>query len=419
MPEERRLRLLVLSDMHAYCGAARDKAPSSIQITGRDPEDVDVFNGCLVALKASGVEQVDAVLCAGDMTDEADPEALERVWAFLNQVASALGARLIATTGNHDVDSRGRRGVDPRESLLDLQPLFPTGTEPGQQHYFTHHFCLDEIGETPILVLNSSAHHGMVHEVVTQDGTPWNEHEYNHGRVTRATIAKISAALDAQTADRTSVMLTHHHPIQLPGSDASELSQMVDGAELLNALARHGQWLVIHGHKHRPFIHYAPGGGGSPVIVSVGSMGATMDGEYEQAVENQIYLIELLSPSEADALHLGVAGTVRAWTREPWGRPAWREAAPQDALPALNGFGWRENPATVSRGIADWLGRQGGSATIQEVEQEFPALPYLIPSDLELTISHLERNRGCMVVRDTGGQVVRIELNLDGRREGA
>lgn len=68
---------------------------------------------------------------------------------------------------------------------------------------------------------------------------------------------------------------------------------------------------------------------------------------------------------------------------------------------------------TVSRQLVQWLQTQGGSATHEEIVTEFPCFPYLTPSDLALTLSHLERSGNCMVVRDKAGGLERLELDVD------
>lgn len=404
MSDKTGLRLLVVSDLHAFCGEAGDRAPSTFRISGTDERAAKFFDDCLKALAAGGVDRVDAVLCAGDLTDKAEPEALERVWALLNDLATKLSAPLIATAGNHDLDSRGLYHVDPKDSLLDLHPYFPTGTLEGQLRYFAHHFDIQSVAGTRVVTLNSSAHHGLTQSKKEQAV----DIESDHGRITSSTIARLKKAMQDSPSAGPSILLTHHHVVQLPDHDLAENSIMVDSGLLIDALAEDGQWLIIHGHKHRPYIHYAPGTGGSPAVFSAGSMGAIMDGEFSQAVENQFFLIELLKEEFALQLGLGVSGIVKTWTRSPWGKEPWRRATGSDAMPAVSGFGWRADPTVVASRIMDLLSEDPSSCSYADIASRIDTLPYLAPDDLKRTIAILEK-RGCIVTFDANGAIERLE----------
>ena len=105
-------------------------------MTGAASQAAKLFSDVEHALAASDIADIDYVLCAGDITNRADAPALERAWGMVASLASNLGARLIATAGNHDYASHSRDDppdltadlpaeVDPKDALLQLDPQGP------------------------------------------------------------------------------------------------------------------------------------------------------------------------------------------------------------------------------------------------------------------------------------------------------
>lgn len=82
----------------------------------------------------------------------------------------------------------------------------------------------------------------------------------------RARLAEVLRALRAETCFR--VLLIHHPP--LPGQ-ASRFRGLTDAAELSDILRQEGAELVLHGHNHRPMLHWAHGPHGRIPVVGVPS----------------------------------------------------------------------------------------------------------------------------------------------------
>lgn len=368
-----RLRMLVLSDLHAYEGGATDGSPSLLAFGAGGQAAAGVFDDCLRALREAGINDVDLVLCAGDITDRADPEGLRQAWAQLVRVATALNGRLVATSGNHDYDSRSRLGVSPKASLLALEPTFPALDNELQRDYFAFDFAHLASDRYEIVTLNSAAQHGYVID---------DEAEFNHGRVVPETVARIEKhmrSLPSRPYHR--VLLTHHHLVQLPLFDLAETSQMRDSHRLLRALDEDGPWFVVHGHKHRPWLQYGPGGGGAPILFSAGSFSVNLGGGvFGGATRNQFYVVDLLDREESAGLDLDLAGNFSAWSYN--GRH-WARSGPNDGLPGQGGFGWRISPSRVAAWIGEAVEKAGGVMTWAQLVEEQPRLPYVLPDDLE------------------------------------
>lgn len=81
------------------------------------------------------------------------------------------------------------------------------------------------------------------------------EDEDQHGRVLNDQSERLKASLEKSPPTGHRLLLIHHHPVQLPLIDLQERSQIRDAELLLQALEEDGPWLVVHGHKHRPWLH--------------------------------------------------------------------------------------------------------------------------------------------------------------------
>ena len=120
-------RFLILSDIHAC-----DEDPAS----SHAPSYVSSFNSAATArldplsdltrVFAEDASNPDYILCAGDITNRSSPSAFNYAWGRLHGLAADLGAQLIATVGNHDLDSRFQANkFDPRGYAMSLEPPLP------------------------------------------------------------------------------------------------------------------------------------------------------------------------------------------------------------------------------------------------------------------------------------------------------
>jgi hypothetical protein len=154
MPEE-----LMLSDLHAHDVSAGN-TPSSFKISA--PENQPALHPISGLKKLIQDEAIaaDMVLCPGDLADKANAAALKVAWDELFAIKGLLKAKhLIATAGNHDMDSRYQHsGFDAKGNLQALVPMFP-GLEEGLW-FWARNYAIVEGDFWRVLVLNSSAYHG-------------------------------------------------------------------------------------------------------------------------------------------------------------------------------------------------------------------------------------------------------------------
>ena len=380
---QRTLRIAVISDLHVVNGSS-DKDGSASTVGTGDPSDAPErhpFPGLSQLIERDALT-ADILICPGDLSDKADPTALNYAWGKLHQIKEQLGARhLLATAGNHDVDSRGRYSDhDPKGNLQSLVPMFPGADEALCDRYWSRNFAIIEDGDVRIVLLNSAAFHGY-----GADANP----EFDHGRVSSRTISGLRLALEGGDR-RVNILVCHHHPAAHNPVDEEDYSEMVGGDRLLEMLdsGDYGSWLLIHGHKHFPRLAYATGGASSPIIFSAGSFSAALYQKIQSRARNQFYLLEI-PLDDLDALDLDLAGTLIAWD---WiTMIGWQPAGDNSGLRHKVGFGWRENVRTIAAQIARHLASHTQVLTGEELLEAFPKLRFLRPEELNTVVRRLEK----------------------------
>ena len=395
-----RTRLLILSDLHAHSDTPDAAGATSLSFHGSAAGVDRLFDGLVATLSTSGLSGIDAVVCPGDLSNQCDSTALARIWQRLCDLADTLDAELVATAGNHD---HARTGGEPSRFLKGLAPPFPVRNEDEAMRYFAYRYARIEVAGRTFIAVDSAAMTGLT----GADGSA----EHAHGRITQDTVDRIRTDLAKRPAQGTRVLVVHHHPVQLPLIDQNEASRIVDVELLLDLLAEDGSWVIVHGHKHRPWIQYAPGGGGSAVLFSAGSFAAGLDGVLAQSTKNQFYVLDLLGDDDAHGLGLGPAGTYRAWSHTPLEPTSWVPSGKNDGLPARGGFGWRADPFRLARSLADRAREVQADLTWNDLVAWEPRLAFLTPDDWSKTERHLARiERSLRVQRTAEGALERIAI---------
>ena len=375
-----RLTIAVLSDIHAYA-SARDDEPSHLHTAM--PED-DPTAHPIVGLEQLVEERglsADIVLCPGDLGDRADADGIDFAWKLLQRVVAKLGTdRLVATAGNHDLDSRYIKNKwNPREVLQRLRPLFPVDDQAKCDQYWSRNFTIVEGPNCRIVTLNSCGYHGM------------GEEEKDHGRVSDHTLAEVAQELKAAEPSEVNLLLCHHHPVQFTDIGDDDYDVMEGGPALLELLrsGEVGRWMIIHGHRHVPHLTYALGGAASPIIFSAASLTVDLQRAAQARARNQFYILEFPLTATRD-LGLPLAGRFRSWYWVP--RSGWDDTPSDVALPADGGFGYREDGRTVAQTIRAHMADRGRARmTWDELLEEFPRMAYMTPDDLGLTRFELEQ----------------------------
>jgi len=386
------LRIALISDLHAYDTLPEKESPPSRLWVG-DPENLpekNPFAGLSVLAAKDQDVKAQCLLCLGDIGDKAQPGAIKYAWERLNRLKALLHAdHLLATSGNHDCDSRHESAnFDAKGFLQSLDPPYPFPDEARNDRYWARHFAVLEEAEYRVVCLNSSAYHGN------------SPQEIDYGRVSDATLSRLKSYLQHSVAKRINILICHHHPQPHSEIGLGERDTMKSGQLLLDLLAGDdsGHWIVIHGHKHHPKITYAssPTGSGAPLVISVGSFAAKLYAELASRARNQFHILAFRFD---DFKKLGPVGRIYSWD---WSDGiGWIPAGPQSGLPSECGFGVKTDPAVLASRVDALLTED--RMPWQEFTQSCRDVLYLLPKDLAKLKAALSRTFGIVVSLDDAG----------------
>lgn len=376
----------ILSDLHA---APRSSDPKGTEV--KLYSDADNFGqhdnplSSLHELIAKEKLSADFVVCPGDMTNRADGGALSFVWTKLHDLKNRFNAhQVIATVGNHDVDSRNHvEGTIPRESLMRLMPRFPIPNDSLADHFWAHGYYLTTIENVRFLVLNSS----WLHE---------HRDELERGAITNYTLEKLRKDLQVQSSAEFNVAVCHHHP-HVHSELALGGDIMINGQQLLHVLSENGMWFVIHGHKHHPKIELAQGDYQRPIVLACGSFSGRLEGPNATVSRNYFHMVRLEQFGEDAVLR----GVITSWNWVPG--LGWQTyGSLNSTFPCRLGFGFEGNPRTLARAVAESMaGHQLKRWTDMVVLQ--PDLKHLMPRALGALCDALQTKHNIVITYDEAG----------------
>lgn len=385
----RYIRVAILSDIHPTDDSDQTDTTALKMGAERTPEH-HPFEGLYELIKRSEIE-VELILCAGDLGSQSDPKTIEFSWNELQTLKFNLNSQLlIATPGNHDHDSRSTfNKYDPKGYLQSLSPPFPHDFGDDNSHFWAWNFDIVEQENYRIVILNSSAYHGI-------------NNEYLHGRVTEFTIKKIKEKLEGKPDKHINILLCHHHIHKNEDINITDYDAMHGADKLLQMLSEIsvGEWLVIHGHKHYPKIYYGNStSGDAPIIFSAGSFSGDVSGSLGSVAQNQFYILEF----NIDALmKFGLVGTFNAWDWA-YGR-GWVQSSERSGLPHTGGFGYQSKTKELMRKINRL---DNDTYSQNEIYSELPELEYLTPSSL-LKLKNESSSKGNFEIFIRSGKIINI-----------
>lgn len=394
----KKLTIAFLSDLHVF-EATKDMKPDnepSFLSTGT-PEILyqnpmtDLFH--LISEEALSA---DILICGGDITDKASQAGQIYAWKRINELGAALGTQHVwATTGNHDMNSRGH--YDAKGGLMALQPYFPGYDEQKCDRYWARNFILESFGGCRFLNVNSCAFHGY------GGNTP----EYDHGRVSDHTLSAIREELTQSPWVGPNIAFFHHHPYPHNPNDDPQYSAMTGGHELMNLLSDGSlgsRWLVMHGHKHYPKIDYAQGGNRGPVIFSAGSFSSK--DLAKEAGANSFYMFDIML--EPEVFNLPLAGCGQCW--EWHVRKGWNSSR-NDKLPYKFGFGHQPHSQAAAKQIAEIFAQTGEPIlSWEQVVAKDPCLNFILPEDLKAVFRELDVKNNIEVLYDSDRNVHKLAV---------
>ncbi|CAH0231291.1 3',5'-cyclic adenosine monophosphate phosphodiesterase CpdA [Microbacterium sp. Bi98] len=348
----------------------------------------------------------DYLLLPGDTANKANADGLQYGWRKSHGIASLLGARLIATAGNHDVITHAP-STDRWQMLRDLLPGFPTGDAALDRQYWARGWCVLEQADHRILVLNSTADFPPYPaDPLSPEGVEYFGYIERGGLL--PTVEDEVRAFLASAQPKINVAMIHHHPLehQLASHLQDSYGPMRRGGELIELFTNahsSGRWLVLHGHKHIPQLVRATSvSSNGPIVLCAGSLGAKIWDPVDTVARNQFHVLELedRAPEHGSTL----IGAVESFS---WGvGVGWYRAERKGSgLPARAGFGSNADPAHLAARV-DALVPDSPGAFLPycDLVGELEDLPYLMPADEEALEFHLA-GRGLRALRGADNQV--------------
>jgi predicted phosphodiesterase len=395
------MRIAIASDIHAYdpVTPAPSSPPSYLCISDPPDRSRHPIAGLKQLIENENLK-ADVLICPGDLADKANTAALSYVWNELHNLKALLGAdKLIATAGNHDVDSHHKyNDFDAKGALQALVPAFPGLSEQQCDRYWARNFVLLEEDRWRLLLLNSSAYHGGGKDPIK---------EAQHGRVSERTVSAIERALTGSEKKELNVLVCHHHLYRDNAILEADYSEMEGADHLVRLLGsgKYGQWVVVHGHKHHPKLQYGAGGLASPVVFGAGSLCASLYAALAARARNQFYILDI-NPAAANQYALDVAGTIRAWDWIP--NAGFKPAGIDSGLPHISGFGYRATITAIASRIAVLFNSKVPYLRWPELLNSLPELEYLLYTDISTVLEQLKTAHGIESIRDGHGAILEL-----------
>jgi predicted phosphodiesterase len=352
------LVIAVVSDLHckhSKSEAQNEKATYLYSDLAKKPINKNPIEALKVLILKETVT-TKLLLCPGDISDKADSQGLISGWNFLSEIKTALSAKtLIATTGNHDVDSRKMNGNAPFQALKDSINNYPIDdNEDACKSFWADGFCLYTDENYAVLIYNSSQFHTDKDEAAKSE-------------IKATTLEKIEKAIgNLPKGIRYKVALSHHHPLKHSNVTYKDGDVMERGDEFLEILSKHNFQIFIHGHKHEPRLRY----NNKLPVFCAGSFSSLMN-LADTGARNLFHTIHL-KPNEQK-------GIIKSWEYSPYN--GWQ--LKNDTLfPCITGFGNLENINELAKSCATWFKGNGKEFDYyKNLVDQFPDIQFLIPED--------------------------------------
>jgi 3',5'-cyclic AMP phosphodiesterase CpdA len=400
------LRVAVISDLHAVDDLKGAVGNSNIRISDAGNPKQSPITALKALISDKGLK-ADFLLCPGDLCDRANPGALAWAWKQLDEISLQLGAQIVATTGNHDVDSRlAHKKTDTYGALLDLRPHFPFADYGIANEFFARGITVHQTSKARIVLLDSCFLH-----------RERKRRQLDRGFLTQRVLDQIEeiASEKPEHDGAVNLLVCHHQPLRWTEFGGSMKGEMKGGERLVRILERSlaSGWILVHGHCHVPALDYLGQTSGGPVRFSAGSVGVALPATVltgasaspsywagDIYLRNQFYVLEMARPGSVPGV--GLAGRFRAWD---W-LDGWQPAARESMIPGEGGFGFRASGID----LADWITGLGAQdLRWEDLIKEDRRLDHLAPCDMNLLVMTL-REQGHGVLQDENGRIAEVSL---------
>lgn len=356
------LKIAVMSDLHCKHGGGNSVSDTQTFLT-TDLDLKPINRHPIEAIKKTINDEkieADILVCPGDISDRIDKAGLFTGWKFVQEVGQELGAKkIIATVGNHDVDSRKKyenpHSFDLVKQLSDKgYPTFDTSLN---TYYWANDFCVVQDSNIVIVNFNSCCSHtdekGALNCVIKRD-----------------TVDQIEAELSSinDLKGKFKIFLLHHHPIHHSNFDLRfrDSDFVQNGDYLLEVLEKFYFDIVIHGHKHEPKLRVV----GKLPVFSSGSFSSMMN-IIDIGAQNTFHLITMDNVNKTGTVDTWGYGPVSGWSRKG-----------STFFPSVTGYGAKRSVEDIAD-LCDELynGSHNQFIKFDELSKQIPDIKHLLPID--------------------------------------
>lgn len=359
----KKLSIAIISDLHCHdSNNGVDATYLKTDLLRTDAKNHPVESILNVIDKDS--ISVDLTLCPGDFTNRSNLQGFISGWDYILEINSKMGGKeIVATLGNHDVDSHETFSTYSLEIAKGIKKGFPLKDENDRDKLWSKGCVFIERDTYRILVLNTSHYHHKVEESKS-------------GRVGNDLVEYVEQYMSQIEDDKINLVLAHHHPIDHSRFELGEHDKIINGDKLLEAIAPFGFDLFIHGHKHDPLLRYHNFHGSNKriPILSAGSFSAKSNLGWTSR-RNTFHKIDIEKNNNSKS-----CGSITTWTFIP--RSGWKIMNDDEGFHAKTGFGYT---GTVIDLLAKIKAEVGNSTIKQweEVMKTIPEIEYLIPTEAD------------------------------------
>ncbi|MET2984804.1 metallophosphoesterase family protein [Aureibaculum conchae] len=354
------LSITVISDLH--CHPTEDGIDDTYLKTDllRTPSAEHPVESVVQLIKENNITS-DLTLCPGDFTNKSNKQGFISGWEFSLEIHKALnGKEIIATLGNHDIDSFGVISDYCFEVARGIKKGFPIKDENLLDTFWSKGSVFIEGENYRVLAINSSHFH-------------YTKSTSEYGKVGDETLEYIESYLSKIEDSKITIALSHHHPVDHSRLKLGEKDKIVNGNELLEIIGKYKFDLFIHGHKHDPLLRYHTcySNNHKIPILSAGSFSATSNITFS-GQRNTFHKIDIIKDNGI------VKGTIQTWTFLP--RSGWKVRYDDEGFHSHTGFGFSGKVEELALKIINEVGSSHLMKWI-DIIQKFPEVKYLIPTE--------------------------------------
>lgn len=356
----KKLSVVIFSDLHCHPSGNGSNDTYLKTDMLRVPVLDHPVESAIEMFKREGL-RTDLTLCPGDFTNKSDRQGFISGWDFTLELHKELnGKMIIATLGNHDIDSYGTISDYSFETARGIKKGFPFVDSNDCDTFWSKGGDFIESKEFRVLVINSSHFH-------------YSKKAAGAGKVSDELLDYIDNYLSNKSDDKINIVLAHHHPIDHSRLDLGEEDKIIKADRLLELLGKYKFDLFVHGHKHDPLLryhhcissnHYLP-------ILSSGSFSSTTNISFT-GKRNTFHKIDILKENSSQG-----KGRIRTWTFLP--KNGWKTMYDEEGFDSNTGFGF----LGAMKDLADKIILEVGENPLKkwsEVVSRIPDVQYLIPS---------------------------------------